>query len=263
MAANAPPVDRLLDLSGRVVIVTGASGGIGAGIARRLAEAGVGVLCHYHGNRAAAEELAVQIVQAGGRAAAHRADLAEEAEAEALVRGAVARFGRLDAVVNNAGWQPVAPLGEISQASWERMMAVNAGGPFLLTRIFARHARAAGTGGAVVNIASIENGRPISGHAHYAASKAALVTFTKAAALELGPLGVRVNAISPGLVHRKGIEEDWPQGVAGWKKAAPLGRLGQPEDVADAVLFLLSDAARWITGIELVVDGGVSAQPGW
>src|SRR5690606_36155091 len=127
-----------------------------------------------------------------------------------------------------------------------------------------RHVESAGrAGGAVVNIASIEGRQPAPGHAHYAASKAALLMFTKAAALELGSLGIRVNAVSPGLVHREGIEEAWPEGVERWQSAAPLKRLGQPADIADAALFLASDAARWITGAELVVDGGVSTRPTW
>ncbi|MCT7377607.1 SDR family NAD(P)-dependent oxidoreductase [Chelativorans salis] len=264
MAVGAPPVAALLDLAGRSVIVTGASGGIGSGVAGRLAEAGANVICHYHGNRAAAENLVSQIGQAGGTAAACGADLTDEADTEALVREAVKQFGGLYGVVNNAGHQPVEPLTEISQANWARMMAVNAGGPFLLTRVFADYVRTSASGsGAVVNIASIEGYQPARGHAHYAASKAALLMFTRAAALELGALGIRVNAVSPGLVHREGIEEGWPDGVARWKKAAPLGRLGQPEDIADAVLFLLSDAARWITGADLLVDGGVSARPTW
>jgi NAD(P)-dependent dehydrogenase (short-subunit alcohol dehydrogenase family) len=260
---DAPPVGRLLDLAGRTALVTGASGGIGAGIARRFAEAGAAVVCHYHTNRAAAEALVREIGDAGGRAAAVAADISTEDGAAALVAASIRRFGALHILVNTAGHQPVEPLLEISGASWDRMMAVNAGGPFLVTRAFAEHAKAAGTGGAIVNIASIEGHQPAAGHAHYAASKAALLTFTRAAALELGPLGIRVNAISPGLIAREGIEEAWPEGLARWRRAAPLGRLGEPADIADAALFLASDAARWITGADLVVDGGVSARPTW
>jgi NAD(P)-dependent dehydrogenase (short-subunit alcohol dehydrogenase family) len=115
----------------------------------------------------------------------------------------------------------------------------------------------------VVNIASIEALQPATGHSHYATSKAALLMLTRAAALELGPLGIRVNAISPGLIGREGIETGWPEGVASWRAAAPLGRLGTPDDIADAALFLASDAARWITGANLVVDGGVSSNSTW
>ncbi|WP_309083407.1 SDR family NAD(P)-dependent oxidoreductase [Chelativorans sp.] len=260
---DAPPVSRLFDLSGRTAVVTGASGGIGAGIAQRLAEAGAQVVCHYRGNKAIAERLVEEVGNAGGRAVAIGAEISTQSGADALIEGALGHFGALHILVNTAGHQPVEPLPAISEESWRTMMAVNAGGPFLLMRAFVEHVKAAGSGGAIVNIASIEGHQPAPGHAHYAASKAALLMFTKAAALELGPLGIRVNAVSPGLIHREGIEQSWPEGVARWKGAAPLGRLGQPEDIADAVLFLASDAARWITGAELVVDGGVSTRPTW
>ena len=118
-------------------------------------------------------------------------------------------------------------------------------------------------GGAIVNVASIEALQPADGHSHYSAAKAAVVAHTRAAALELGPLGIRVNAVAPGLIARPGIAEQWPDGVARWEAAAPLGRLGEPADVADACLFLASDAARWITGAVLVVDGGMLARPTW
>ncbi|MCR4268781.1 SDR family NAD(P)-dependent oxidoreductase [Nitratireductor sp. ZSWI3] len=255
-----PPVAGLFDLTGRTVIVTGASGGIGHGIAGRLAEAGANVVCHYHGNRDAAEALAAGI---GERALAAAGDLSVEADVAALMAGALDGFGAVHAVVNNAGHQPVAPLREIAPTDWAQMMAVNTTAPFLLTRAFAAHVDARGGGGAVVNIASIEGHQPAPGHAHYAASKAALLMFTKAAALELGGLGIRVNSISPGLIHRDGIEEGWPEGVDRWKAAAPLGRLGQPQDIGDAVLFLVSDAARWVSGADLVVDGGVGTRPTW
>jgi NAD(P)-dependent dehydrogenase (short-subunit alcohol dehydrogenase family) len=142
-------------------------------------------------------------------------------------------------------------------------MAANVAGPFFAVQALAEHLRKAGKGGAVVNIASIEGHNPAPGHGHYATSKAALLMFTKAAALEFGGQGLRVNSISPGLVHRDGIEQGWPEGVARWKAAAALTRLGRPEDIADAALFLASDAARWISGADLVVDGGVSARPTW
>lgn len=263
MPQTVPPVSSLLDLSGRTAIVTGASGGIGAGIARRFAEAGAQIVCHHRNNRENAERLVAQISKAGGKAVALEADLSTAAGAESLVDEAVQHFGALHILVNNAGIQPVEPLLDVTEQSWQRMMTVNAGGPFFLTRAFARHVKETGAGGAVVNIASIEGRQPAQGHAHYAASKAALLMFTKAAALELGPHGIRVNAVLPGLIEREGIEEAWPDGVARWRTAAPLVRLGQPEDVADATLFLASDAARWITGIDLVVDGGVSARPAW
>lgn len=262
--SNIPPVAKLLDLSGRTVIVTGASGGIGSGIARRFAEAGANVVCHYQSNRAAAEAVVASIVGSGGNAVASPADVSTSAGVEALVAHAVSHFGGLHAIVNNAGHQPVEALVDVSEASFAKMMAINAGGPFLLTRALAEHVRASGSGGgAAVNIASIEGHQPAPGHSHYATSKAALLMFTKAAALELGALGIRVNAVSPGLIHRDGIEEGWPEGVGRWKSAAPLGRLGRPEDIADAALFLVSDAARWVSGADLIVDGGVSTRSTW
>lgn len=263
MTGGTPPVSQLLDLSGRAAIVTGASGGIGAGIALRLAEAGAQVICHYRENAEAAEKLVERIGKTGGRAIAIGADISTEAGAQAVIGGAVKQFGSLDILVNNAGHQPVEPLLSISEPSWKTMMAINTGGPFLLTRAFADHVKTAGSGGSIVNIASIEGHQPAPGHAHYAASKAALLMFTKAAALELAAYGIRVNAVSPGLIEREGIEQAWPDGVARWRAAAPLRRLGRPDDIADAVLFLASDAARWITGAELVVDGGVSTRPTW
>lgn len=261
--ADFPPVPALLDLSGRTAIVTGASGGIGAGIARRLGEAGANVVCHYHASREAADRLAAGIRGKGGRAIAARADITSAADIAGLIDTAAAEFGGVDILVNNAGIQPVKMLTDLTEADWNEMMTANVAGPFLLVRAFSDALRKAGKGGAVVNIASIEGHDPAPGHGHYATSKAALLMFTRAAAMELGQHGIRVNSISPGLIHRDGIEEGWPEGVARWKAAAALSRLGRPEDVADAALFLVSDAARWITGTDLVVDGGVSARPTW
>ena len=264
MNLDIPPVTKLLDLSGRAVIVTGASGGIGSGIAKRLAEAGAAVVCHYHENRKRADRIVATIEAAGGTATASGADLATEAGARTLVEQAASTFGTIQGLVNNAGEQRRSKLQEMAASDWNAMMATNAAGPFCLVKAFASHVEGHGVkSGGIVNIASIAGHHAAPGHAHYASSKAALLMFTKVAALELGPLGIRVNSVSPGLIERDGIEEGWPEGVERWKRAAPLCRLGKPEDIADAVIFLLSDAARWITGADLVVDGGVSAGPGW
>ena len=144
---------------------------------------------------------------------------------------------------------------------WRAMLAANLDSTFLVMQRAAK--LWAGRGGAIVNIASIEGSDPATGHAHYSTSKAGMIMLSRAAALEYGPVGIRVNCVSPGLIDRDGLAEDWPDGVNRWLDRAPLGRLGTPQDVADAVLFLLSPAARWISGTNLVVDGGMSAQSRW
>jgi NAD(P)-dependent dehydrogenase (short-subunit alcohol dehydrogenase family) len=228
-----PAVSNLLDLTGETVLVTGASGNIGHSIARRLAEAGAQLILHYHRDEASAEALAPEL-----GATTVQADLCEAGAVAAMFMACDATL-----LVNKA------------------MLRTNLDGPFLVLQA-AAHAWGE-RGGAVVNVASLEGSDPAAGHAHYATSKAGLIMFSRAAALEYGPRGIRVNSVSPGLIHREGIERDWPDGVARWQARAPLGRLGTPNDVADAVLFLLSPAARWISGTNLVVDGGMSAQSRW
>src|SRR5690606_38536180 len=152
----------------------------------------------------------------GGEAVAVQADVSTGEGARKLMDGAEAAFGGLDILINNAGLQPVKPLGEVTETEWHEMMAANAAGPFMLVRTLVGRLRAAGKGGAVVNIASIEGHNPAPWHGHYATSKAALLMFTKAAALEFGEYGVRVNSVCPGLIHRDGIEEGWPEGVERW-----------------------------------------------
>jgi NAD(P)-dependent dehydrogenase (short-subunit alcohol dehydrogenase family) len=249
---HTPDVHQLLDLDGETVLVTGASGNIGSGIARRLAEAGAGIVVHYYSNEAAANTLAREIA------------------ADAVVQGDLNDVDSVDAllarcaptlVVNNAAAQPVQPLAEMTFDDWRAVLSTNLDGPFLVTQ---RAALAWGErGGAIVNIASIEGSDPAAGHAHYATSKAGLIMFTRAAALEYGSLGIRINCVSPGLIDREDLARDCPDGVGRWQQRVPLGRLGTAKDVADAVLFLLSPAARWISGTNLVVDGGMSAQSRW
>jgi NAD(P)-dependent dehydrogenase (short-subunit alcohol dehydrogenase family) len=245
-----PAVASLLDLSGRVAVVTGASGTIGAGIARRLHEAGASVVVHASTRSGVAEELAAEL---GGHATAVVGDV--ERDAAAICRAAVAAFGALDVVVNNAGIQPVALLDEIGTAGAAEMLRVNVGGVIAMTR---EGAGLMPTGGAVVNVSSIEGLQPAHGHSHYAASKAAVIMHTRAAALELGPRGIRVNCVSPGLIDAAGLEKAWPEGVARWHAAAPLHRLGQAADVADAVLFLASPLSDLVQGQTLVIDGGAA-----
>lgn len=256
----APPVNALLVLSGRVAVVTGGGSGVGAGIARRFAEAGAAVVVHYHTSGPAAEALARAIGAGGGKAVAVSGDLTRAADVERLLVKTLAAFGRVDLLINNAGLYPESDLLEMSEADWESVLEANLRSVFLCTQAAARRMIAQGDGGAIVNIASIEAANPQTGHSHYGAAKAAVVAHTRAAAQELAPHGIRVNAVSPGLIWKEGIERAWPDGVRRWHGRAPLVRMGMPEDVADACLFLASTGARWITGANLVVDGGVTAK---
>lgn len=257
MGALPPDISRLLDLSGHAAILTGAGTGIGAGIALRFAEAGADIVVACRNNRAGAQAVAERIAKSGRRAVVHQGDLTSAAEAEKLVVRCVEAFGRLDVLINNAGAYPVHSLLEMSEAEWRSVLDANLTSVHLMTQAAGRRMTTSKSGGAIVNIASIEASNPAPMHAHYNAAKAAVVMHTRTAAAELGRQGIRVNCVSPGLIDRKGLNEAWPDGVRRYLDAVPLGRLGQPADVADACLFLASPAARWITGAELVVDGGV------
>jgi len=252
----------LADLSGSTVLVTGASGNIGGAIARRLAEAGARLIVHYSTSPEPAETLAADLAAAGHDTELVEADLASEDSVEAMFAAIAAGSIVLNGVVNNAAAQPVMAMDDISAAGWRQVIATNLDGAFLVSKLAARCMRSAG-GGSIVNIASIEGVDPAAGHAHYAASKAGLIMLTRSLALEYGPDGIRANAVSPGLIDRAGLQRDWPDGVARWQARAPLGRLGTGDDVANAVLFLMSPAAAWISGANLVVDGGMSSVSRW
>ncbi|MFI0215498.1 SDR family NAD(P)-dependent oxidoreductase [Streptomyces lydicus] len=259
---GAGSLSGLPDLTGQVVLVTGAAGGIGRGIALRFAAAGAAVVVHHRTGAEAARAVVARIEEDGGSALALRADLAVEEECHRLVAEAAGWRGRLTALVNNAGVQPTQELAGMSLADWRAVADVNVHSVFACTQAAAEVMRDTG-GGSVSHIASIEADRPAPLHAHYCASKAAVVMHARSAALEYGAWGIRVNSVSPGLIGRPGLAEDWPEGVRRWQAAAPAGRLGRPEDVGDACVFLASPMASWITGHDLVVDGGVSARPTW
>lgn len=254
------PSTRLLE--GQTALVTGAGRGIGRGIALRFAEHGAPVAVHCRTAVREARAVADRIQDAGGRAMVVRGDLTDPSECHRIVREAAEwSGGRLTALVNNAGVQPVRELAAMTAEEWRAVVDTNLGSVFACTQAAAEVMGEGG--GSVTHIASIEASAPAPGHAHYSAAKAAVVMHARAAALEYGPLGIRVNTVSPGLIDRESLAEDWPDGVRRWQRAAPLGRLGRPEDIGDACVFLASPLASWITGHDLVVDGGVTARPTW
>lgn len=255
---NVPAFNELLDFSGQSVVVTGAAQGIGAAIALRFAEAGARVLIHYRSGEEEALRLALSIRKDGGEASTMAAELSDAGDVRKLMARAVTDYGAIDVLVNNAGSFPNAAFLDMTYAEWSEMLRSNLDSTFLCSQAAARHMKSAGSG-AIVNIASIAASSPGPEHSHYNSAKAAVVMLTRSAAQELGAYGIRVNAVSPGVVGRPGIEDQWPEGVERWQKRAPLQRLGQPEDVADACLFLASPAARWVSGHNLVVDGGIMA----
>ncbi|MBL4682688.1 MAG: glucose 1-dehydrogenase [Pseudomonadales bacterium] len=254
--------ENTLQLKGKVALVTGGSGGIGRAIVRKLARAGADIVVHYRNNKAHADDLVKALTKEGNAAYAIRADFSTEKGCSELFAEANELSGGVSLLVNNAAVRTVAPYMEIDSDSLNEMMAANLNAPFHLIQIFAGQLPE-GRHGAVVNIGSIEGNLPAKSHIHYSISKSGLEMLSRAVALELGSQNIRINTVSPGLINREGLELDWPDGVKRWKETVPLSRLGEGNDVANAVLFLLSDQAAWITGQNLVVDGGMSVCPAW
>jgi NAD(P)-dependent dehydrogenase (short-subunit alcohol dehydrogenase family) len=254
---NIPQTKDLIDFSGQVILVTGSGRNIGAGIARRFAQAGARVVVNYNHSRSEAEALVKQLQREELVAFAIQADVSRREAVERLISDSIAHFGNLDIVINNAGIYPLASILDMTDEQWDTVLDANLRSVFLCTQLAARWWVEQGRGGAVVNVSSIEAENPAPLHSHYVAAKSAVTMFTQATALELGPYQIRVNSISPGLIWREGLDQEWPEGVERYQKVVPLGRLGRFEDVADACMFLASNGARWITGANLRVDGGV------
>lgn len=243
-------------LEGRVVLVTGASRGIGAAIATACAEAGADVAVGYVENRDGAERTVQAVIERGRKAEAFEADVSDPDQVSEMVRAVVERFGRIDALVNNAGIMPESPVLDMSVEEWKRVIDVDLTGSFLCTREVAPAMVERGEG-TIVMIASRLGQIGFAGVAHYAAAKAGVIGLTKSLAKELGPRGVRVNAVAPGVTVTD-MAAEVMQGEVGQKRLAelPAGRFARPDEVAASVVFLLSDAASMYHGQTLAPNGG-------
>jgi len=245
-------------LAGKVAVVTGASKGIGAAIAKQLAANGAAVVVNYASSKSGADKVVSEITSAGGRALAVQGDLAKKAEVERLFAETKQAFGRLDILVNNAGIYEFSPLNDITEEHFHKQFNLNVLGPILAAQAASQLFDAAG--GSIVNISSIVSTLAFPNASVYSGTKGAVDSITRSLAAELGPRGIRVNAIRPGMVetegtHAAGIENSEMQKQV--RSQTPLGRLGKPDDIASTAVFLASADSSWISGETFVIAGGL------
>ncbi len=244
-------------LKGKVAVVTGASKGIGAAIAKALAAEGASVVVNYASSKEGAEKVVSAITAAGGKAIAVGGDVSKVAEAQGIIAAAVKNYGRLDILVNNSGVYEFAPLEAVTEDSFHRMFNINVLGLLLVTQAAAKHL---GAGASIINIGSGASRITPPSSAVYTATKGAVDAITGVLARELGPKKIRVNSINPGVVETEGthtggfIGSDFEKGVVA---QTPLGRTGQPGDIAPVAVFLASDDSAWLTGEQLLATGGL------
>jgi NAD(P)-dependent dehydrogenase (short-subunit alcohol dehydrogenase family) len=247
-----------IDFTGKVVAVVGAGTGIGAAIARGFNEAGADLSISYQSSKEGAERVAAEVRLAGHRCLLRAADAQRSAEVEAVVDETVAAFGTIDVLVYNAGLTDPRPLFDLTEEEWDRTHDINLRSMFFCARRAAAHMRDQRRSGSIVLISSVHSIQAFRGHTHYATSKAAINMMTRSLAEQLAPLGIRVNAIAPGSIDvRSGppAERSYPADLG---KYIPLGRLGQPREMADIAVFLASDRASYVTGSVLFADGGLT-----
>jgi NAD(P)-dependent dehydrogenase (short-subunit alcohol dehydrogenase family) len=251
-----------LPLESKVALVTGASKGVGKGIALELARSGCSVALNYYSDQTGAEATAAEIAEFGRAAFPVRGDVGCSVDVKRMFGEVLERFSRLDILVNNAGTQVWKPLIDLEEAEWDRVIATNLKGCFLCTQQAARHMRTAG-GGRIVNIGSGCNKLPFPNLVSYTASKGGIEMFTKVAAVELGKYGIAVNCVAPGAIEIERTKREASDYAGTWAALTPLGRVGQPLDVARAVAFLAGEGGGFITGQTLWVDGGLFTHPIW
>jgi 3-oxoacyl-[acyl-carrier protein] reductase len=244
-------------LKGKVAIVTGASKGIGAAIATSLAAAGAAVVVNYASSQAGADAVVAGITAAGGKAVAVRGDVSKQADAQAIVDAAISQFGRLDVLVNNSGVYGFAPIEDITEEDFHRHFNVNVLGLLLTTQAAVKYL---GEGSSIINIGSVVTRITPPGSAVYTGTKGAVDAITGVLSRELGGRKIRVNALNPGMIETEGthtagfIGSDFEAGTVA---QTPLGRIGQPNDIASIAVFLASDDSYWLTGEQLFAGGGV------
>ncbi len=251
-------------LQGKVAIVTGGSLGIGAGIVHRLAAEGAAVALDFHTHRDAADAIANAITGAGGRALVVQADVSLPADTQRLVSATVNAFGRLDILVNNAGIEQPTPFANVTEDQWDRQIAVDLKGPFFATQAAFRQFVAQGGGGCVINISSVHEELPMVGNSVYCAAKGGLRMLARTLANELAANNVRIVNVGPGAIATpiNATTLADPAKTQALLAEIPLRRIGQPTDIANAVVWLASDQASYITGTTLFVDGGLMIYAG-
>lgn len=260
------PSDRPLDQ--RVAIVTGASSGIGSACAVALGAAGARVVVNYHGSEDGAQDTVAEVEARGGEAFEHKADVSDEVQVDAMFAEAVRRYGRVDILVNNAGIQKDASLLDMEVSDWDAVMNIDLRGSFLCARAAARHfcgreTHWTGAAGNIIFMTSVHERIPWAGHANYAAAKAGTAMLMKSCAQEFGHERIRVNAVAPGAIKTAINQEVWEseEGRRDMLSKIPYGRIGEPEDVAKAVVWLASDDSDYVHGHTLIIDGGMTLHP--